>query len=221
MYNKDEIVYPVFLKCCNLCENNFWRNIFIDLSKSLTPYGTYISKDYFCCSYKNKEFSYKIDESLEPEVIFNDVTSLLKNKLKLRSLNEKIHQLENLRNNNKNDKLNWNSIRKKSSRKLLIEKFIIEKSKQYNLKLKQQKNLLNLIYYFILIKSINYKDIIFEGKKIVEIPGIKFSNKTIEIEEHLKKIFVSENSNKIQNNIMKSNWDKYLRDIHKLCHSLE
>lgn len=220
MYNKEEIIYPVFLKCCNLCKNNFWVNIFVDLSKGVTPYGTYISKHYFCCSYKNKEFSYKILNDTEPEKLHADVTNLLKNKLKLTSLNEKLQQINTLKSRNKKDDT-WNSIRKRSTRKMLLEKFVAVKGNEYNLSLKERKKLLNLIYYFSLTKSLTHKDFLMENKKIVSINGITFNDEKVVIDPCLKQINVCDTSTKKVKNTMKSNWVKYLKDIHKVSQSLE
>ena len=61
---KREIVYPIFLECCQFTDDKFWENVFEDLAYGKTPYGTYISKDFLCCSYKKKEFSYKIEKKL-------------------------------------------------------------------------------------------------------------------------------------------------------------
>ena len=57
---RKEILYPIFLECYNHSDDIYWQNIFEDLSYGISPYGTYFSKDYLCCNYKKKEFSYKI-----------------------------------------------------------------------------------------------------------------------------------------------------------------
>lgn len=220
MYSKEEIIYPVFLKCCNLCENNFWVNIFVDLSKGITPYGTYISKDYFCCSYKNKEFSYKISNEADTEKLYADVIYLLKHKLKLTSLNEKLEQINTLKSKNKKEET-WNSIRKRSTRKMLLEKYVVEQASEHNLSLKERKKLLNLIYYFTLIKSLSHKDFIMENKKIVSIKGISFEPGRVVIDSELKEINVYDTSIKKTKNTMHSNWTKYLKEIHKVSQSLE
>ena len=85
---KREIIYPIFLECCQFTDDKFWENVFEDLAYGKTPYGTYISKDFLCCSYKKKEFSYKIEKKL-PKDVYNDVYDLLTNKLGLLSPLEK------------------------------------------------------------------------------------------------------------------------------------
>ena len=76
MVMKKEILYPVFLECLQFTNDFFWENIFEDLAYGKTPYGTYINKDFLCCNYKDKEFSYKIEKK-EPELLYNDILFLL------------------------------------------------------------------------------------------------------------------------------------------------
>ena len=89
---KKEIVYPVFLECCEFATDSFWDNVFEDLAYGKTPYGTYINKNFLCCSYKNKEFSYKIERK-EPIELYTDIYDLLTKKLGIMSHKEKIDQL--------------------------------------------------------------------------------------------------------------------------------
>ena len=82
---KNDLIYPIFLDCCLFTDNDFWKYILEDLAYGRSPYGTYIKKDFLCCNYKNKEFSYKINQKKEPEVIYNEIHDLLYNKLGLLS----------------------------------------------------------------------------------------------------------------------------------------
>lgn len=224
MYSNEDILFPIFLKCCKLCkDSNFWSTIFQDLSKGIPPYGTYISKNYLCCSYKNKEFSYFIDNTLDSETVYKDIKRIFINKLQLTSLNEKIEKFKSIQENNnvKEDIKCWSDIRKKNARNIFLDKFIVEKSKDNNLSLKQSKTLLKLIYYFILIRTISHKNIIFENGKIESIKGITFSDKNIHIDNELHKENFNESNIKSVPNLMKNNWDKYIKDIYKLCQSIE
>jgi len=220
MYNKEDILYPIFLKCCTLCkENNFWSTIFEDLSKGITPYGTYISKDYLCCSYKSKEFSYYIIDKTDVETVYKDIKHLLKNKLGLTSLNEKLEQFKSMQNN-KTENIDWASVRKKNAKNLFIDKFVIKKSKEYNLSIKKARELIKLIYYFNLIRTINQKDIIFENGEITEIKGISFSDKKIHVDILITTKVFTETTQKVIPNTMRTNWQKYIKEIHKLSQSI-
>ena len=81
MVLKKEIIFPVFLNCIQYITDSFWVNIFEDLAYGITPYGSYISKSFLCCNYKDKEFSYKIERK-EPEQLYNDVLFLLSKYIK-------------------------------------------------------------------------------------------------------------------------------------------
>jgi hypothetical protein len=60
MLVKKEIIYPIFLECCQYADDTFWENIFEDLAYGKSPYGTYISKDFLCCGYKKKSLVTKL-----------------------------------------------------------------------------------------------------------------------------------------------------------------
>ena len=79
MVIKKDIIYPIFIECLNFCENKFWLSIFEDLAYGKSPHGTFIHKNFFCCNYKGKEFSYKIEE-IEPKNIYSDIFNLLTKK---------------------------------------------------------------------------------------------------------------------------------------------
>ena len=64
---KKDIIYPIFLECCEYTKDEFWRSIFEDLAYGITPQGTFISKGSLCCSYKRKQFSYTIQRK-EPQI---------------------------------------------------------------------------------------------------------------------------------------------------------
>ena len=85
MTGKKDILYPIFLECLQYTTDTFWENIFEDLAYGKTPYGTYINKNFLCCNYKNKEFSYKIEKK-NADQLYNDVFNLLAKKLGLLSL---------------------------------------------------------------------------------------------------------------------------------------
>src|SRR3990167_6486747 len=169
---KKEIVYPVFLECCQYASDAFWESVFEDLAYGKAPYGTYISKNFLCCSYKNKEFSYKIERK-EPKILYDDVYKLLTEKLGILSHKEKaqkklvFHELEK---NIKESRQDWASIRRKNIKDVMYEKYVIDMKEKYSLNIKQCKNLLSIIF-----KTITSKDITYSDNKIQDIHGIDFS----------------------------------------------
>jgi len=218
MYNKDEIIYPVFLKCCLYAPDKFWSSIFEDLSHGITPYGTYISKNYFCCKYKNKEFSYFIQNDKDPKVVYDEIYNILTTKLKILSIDQKFNMdcdFENFQNNIKNSKDSWTSIRKKVSKDIIIEKYVTKMKKKYDLSHKQSKYLLKLIHLGIVLKTLNNKDIIYENGEIIDIEGIEIIDKKVLLKKDLFKNIEFNNETLSTENYMKDNWEKYLRELSK------
>ena len=80
MPQKKELIYPFFLECCQFTKDLFWVTIFENLAYGEAPYGTYISKGYLCCSFKNKKFTYKIERK-DAEILYRDIHNLLTNKV--------------------------------------------------------------------------------------------------------------------------------------------
>ena len=216
---KKEIVYPIFLECCELIEDTFWKNVFEDLSYGKCPYGTYISKDFLCCNYKNKEFSYKI-ESKNPKQLYNDIYILFIKKLGLLSHKDKIEKkinFDNIESEIKEYRKSWSNIRKKNIKDLLIENYVIDMKKRYLLTIKQTRNLLSMIFIGMVFKVINVKDIDYEEGIIKNINGISFKNKQVVFEKDMYKFDVNPASYVIiEKNLMSDSWYKYLETLKKI-----
>lgn len=217
---KKEIIYPIFLECCQYTSDIFWENVFEDLSYGKTPYGTYITKDFLCCNYKDKEFSYKIEKNKDPEVLYNDIFSLLSKKLGLLSQRDKIKKkidFYNIEEDIKEGRKKWSNIRKKNIKDLLIEKYVIDMKNKHSLSVKQAKYLLSIIFIAMVFKVITVKDIQYENGKINHIDGIEFEKKKIILLRDVYNIETNFNSCiLIEPNLMSYNWDKYLITLKKL-----
>lgn len=216
---KKDLVYPIFLECCQFATDIFWENIFEDLAYGKTPYGTYISKDFLCCSYRNKDFSYKIEQK-DPKVIFNELYNLLSAKLGLLSQSEKVTKrkaFKDLENTMKDTRKNWNDIKKKNIKELLIELYVTDMQTKHSLSTKQAKHLLFIIFIAIVFKAITNNNINYENNRIQHIEGIDFVKKQIIIKKNLYKLEVSFAPNIVMDKkLMSDNWDKYLKDLKKL-----
>ena len=216
---KKEIVYPIFLECCEFIEDTFWKNVFEDLAYGKCPYGSYISKDFFCCNYKNKEFSYKIEKK-DTQVLYNDIYDLLVKKLGLLSHKDKIKKkvdFVNIENSIKEYRKNWSNIRKKNIKDLLIENYVIDVKNKHSLSIKQARNLLSLIFIGMVFKVITVKDIMYEDGVIQNIEGISFKDKEIVLE---RDIYEFESNTLpfviIEKKLMADTWEKYLENLKKL-----
>jgi hypothetical protein len=218
MPQKKEIIYPFFLECYQFCEDTFWETIFEDLTYGKAPYGTYISKGFLCCSYKNKEFSYKIERK-DPKILFTDIYTLLTDKVGIVSQKEKIRKkivFNELEKNLKQSKDDWASIRRKNIKDVMYEKYVIDMKNKHNLSVQQCKYLLALLTVAIMFKSITTKDIDYQDEKIISINGINFSEGKITLSKPLcSGSEVILDTPMIDNNvkIMAENWPKYLKTL--------
>ena len=219
MTNKHDIIYPIFMECCHFTNDIFWGTIFENLAYGKTPYGTYISKDFLCCKYKKKEFSYKIERK-PADIVYEEVYNLLTNKVGILSQQEKLKKKKNLieiENTIKDSRKNWNDIKKKNLKEILIELYVINIKNKYSLTINQTKYLLSILYIAIIFKVITNKDIEYKDGIIRNIKGIDFVNKQIIIERDLYKLETIFAPNIVMDKkLMSDSWDKYLKDIKKI-----
>jgi hypothetical protein len=216
---KKEILYPMFLECFQFTTDSFWENVFEDLAYGKTPYGTYINKNFLCCNYKNKEFSYKIEKK-DPLLLYNDVYNLLVKKLGLLSVRDKLNKkidFNNIEEDLKNARKNWNNIRKKNIKDLLIENYVINMKNKYNLNVSQSRKLISTIFIGLIFKVFSVKDINYDDGVITSIDGITFEDNKVILE---RDIYDIENDYRkcilIDKQLISDNWEKYLNNLQKL-----
>ena len=215
---KKEIVYPIFLECCQHASDTFWENVFEDLAYGKTPYGTYISKDFLCCSYRKKDFSYKIERK-DAKQVHDEVHNLLITKLGLFSPQERVKQkkdFDEYESSMRFSRNSWSSIRKKSIKELLIELFVTRMKNEYSLSLKQSRHLLSAIFMAMVFKVITSDDIEYEEGGIQSIDGIDFSKGQVIINRNLYNLNVSVAPRLVlDKSRMSDNWTKYLKDLRR------
>lgn len=215
---RKEIIYPIFLECCQYADDTFWENIFEDLAYGKAPYGTYISKDFLCCNYKKKEFNYKI-ENKEASKMFDEVYNLLTKKLGLLSQKEKVKKRKafiDAEESIKESRKNWSDIRKKNTKELLIELYVTRMKNKHSLSIKQARYLLSIIMISLIFKVIVAEDIDYRDGSIHHIEGIDFTKNHIFIERDLYKFEVSFAPHIVlDKKLMSDNWEKYLKELRK------
>ena len=175
MYVK-KLVYPFFLDCCQYTDNIFWEDIFANLAFGKPPCGSYISENFLCCRLKQKEFNYKI-ENKDSKTVYKEVFSLLRNRLGIFSHQDKVEKI--------NDIKNWNDIKKKKIKELLIELYVSRMRTKYSLSIKQARYLLSTILIAMVFKVITVNDIDYSNGRINKIEGINFSKKQVIITRNL------------------------------------
>ena len=216
---KREIAYPVFLEACQYTEDVYWENIFEELAYGKAPYGTYISKGFLCCSYKRKEFSYKLEKK-DAKTVFEDVYNLLTNKLGLLSQREKLDKrkaFSEYEDTIKDSRQTWTDIKKKNIKELLIELYVVRMKKKHSLSLKQSRHLLSIITVALCFKVLTGDDIFYKDGQIASIEGIDFLNKQVVIKRNLYSLETSFAPNiMLDKKLMADSWEKYLKDLRKL-----
>jgi len=216
---RKEIIYPIFIQCSQYASDSFWENIFEDLAYGKCPYGTYISKDFLCCSYKNKDFSYKIEKK-ESQQIYQEVYNLLNKKLGLLSQKERLKKRKAFKDHEeslKDSRKTWGDIRKKNVKELLIELYVTRMKNEHYLTIKQARYLLSILFIAMVFKVITSNDIEYKDGKIEHIKGIEFLRKQIIVKRDLYKLEASFAPTIIlEKKLMVDIWDKYLKDLRKI-----
>lgn len=201
---KKTLFYPIFLQCLNFITDPFWRFVYEDLAYGKCPYGLYLQKNYLCCSIKNKEFSYKIENHKSIDEIYNDTYSLLKNRVGILSEKEKLIQREKIQHLKFFDKKDeWINVKKKMIRDTLLENFVLQKANSFFLSINVSKKVLSLVIIGLMFKTLNSKDIVYINGYIHDIKGFVFQPKRVLI---TKNVFL----NKFQKNNDDDNVSKYL-----------
>lgn len=217
MVDIKDIVYPIFLECCSFCEDLFWENIFEKLAYGEAPTGSYINKGYICCTYKDREFNYKIVRK-DPKVIYDELYHIFTTKLSILSMREKFKkkiEFQLLETQIKESRTNWFDIKRKNIKKLLIEQYIIHLKNKHSLSMKTTHHLLSLIMLSIIFKVITSKDIIYDNNKIVDIKGISIVDNNITFDKDIFEIIDDSSGQKATKNVryLSEHWDKYLKKV--------
>lgn len=182
---KRDIIYPIFLECCKFTDS-YWSQIFEELSYGKCPYGSYINKNFLCCNFKGKEFSYPIDITKTPENIYKEVYQLLHDKLGVSSNKQRLDKIKNMEESDTNWKhKKWNNIKKKNIKDIIIENYIIYNRKKFNLDNQNTFRLKNIITSAIIFKTITTKDINYNNGIIDSINGISFDENRLIIDDSL------------------------------------
>jgi len=218
MLVKKELLYPIFLECSQHADDTFWENIFEDLAYGKAPYGTYISKDFLCCGYKNKEFSYKIEKKTST-TIYKEIYTLLTKRLGLLSQREKVKKRKiftDLEDSIKDTRKKWVDIKKKNMRELLIELYVTRMKSKYMLTSKQAKYVISIILIAIVFKVITAVNIHYSDGRINSIDGIDFNKKQVIIKRDLYSLEVNFAPHIfIDKKVMADNWEKFLENLRK------
>ena len=209
-----ELLYPFFIECIDLTSDNFWKGVFEDLAYGYAPYGAYVNKGYIICNYKDKEFNYRITDKPVIE-LYNDIYNLFTTKLNIVSSKEILNRKKN-NETYQEEIVDWNNIKKKNIKDFLIENWVIENKKKYNLTIKQVRYLISIIFIALIFKVIVAKDITIRNGGIEKINGISFEEGRINVE---KDVYKTQSACSIEllseKFLMSDEWEKYINGLRK------
>lgn len=164
-----ELLYPIFMQVYLLCENVFWKSIFNDIAHGDMPYEIFIDDEYLYTKDITYYYKDKPLKTLETDII-NIYNSTIFSTDEIEQLDALLYQEFD----------SWRTIKKKSVKDVLIEKYILLMGRQFNIPMKKLQKIYKLIILAINFKIISNHDIHYNtGTHYIDkITGIDFSIKT-------------------------------------------
>ena len=139
------------------------------------PGKTYITDNQLCCKHNNKTHVLKIYANM-PIRFRHDLHVFLHDTLEIRTSDEIREMIEHLDGSTEaiSQIDSWTAIKKKSIKEIIIDQFVIDMQKKYQLGIRTARDLLADIYVYILFKFIQPVDIKIAGGRIQEISCLSF-----------------------------------------------
>ncbi len=217
---KCNIVYPIFSECVKYTNDEFWKNLFDDLSLGKYPKSIYISGGTIYPSNKRKGFSYIIptNEDKSPQEVATELRTLLIENTSICSTTDISEKRKELKEKNLNvdeitNETTWSKIKKKNIREILIIKYVIRMKEEHKLNWEQTRGLNSLIQMGFIYKMQTSKNVHFNNKQIQKIDGIVFDKKSNQfINEYIdNEIPIEKDENEEnENNYLSLYWDRYV-----------
>lgn len=171
----NEIIYPLFLECCNYCDNDSSVELFTNLSCGIPPKCTFIVDNKLYYSNSGDKY-YDMNTNNDSRQIYNDMMDIFKDV----TCTTNYDNYDNDEEYNLNI-INWADIRKKSIKDYYYQKYVLSMKDEYGLTIRQCRILYNIIILSLNFKSLTSDDILFQDNQIVKIKGIVFGNGSFNI----------------------------------------
>ena len=208
MYVPSQVIYPVFVECCQYVSDSYWETIFMNLAtNNPTSCQLSIQKNNIVSTKTDNSFEYCF-EGVDAKTIYTDLKSLVQ----IESTDTKTCGYDD-----------WSSIRKKGIKDLLVEMFVIDKQREYELSVEQSRHLLSFVLLSIAIKTIDSDMITLSDDKIQDIKGISFEKGSITISDDFDTdidVDMSYRNVAQKENNMNTEWEKHLTNLRKKMKSM-
>jgi CRISPR/Cas system-associated exonuclease Cas4 (RecB family) len=222
---KNNILYPIFLECIQYTNDDFWKNLFEELSYGKCHKSIYISNGTIYSSNKKKSFSYIIPESKNKnsQEVFTDIRKLLMENTSICSAIDISTKKEELKENQIDDEItddtSWGEIRKKNLREIFLIKYSVNMKKKYKLSWAVTRQLYSMIQVGFIYKTIVSKDVNFHNKQIENIEGIEYDKELKRFVNHFADNDPKEKEEEYEDN--NSNylyyyWDRYVSGMSRI-----
>jgi hypothetical protein len=205
---KRNLIFPFFLKCAELCKDDFWKQVLEDMSYGKPPKNILVYDKNLVLNVGKKKESFSFENLGEKEFI-EKVIPFLQNNISLYSCNDVkkrqaiIEQLKKEKEKIKKSK--WTQIRKSNPKKIFLLRFVHEKKQEFDLSWNTSTKLYNELFD-VLFKQGMSKKVDFEDGKIISVEGLDFYDKSysfLKLDEQTNK------SNKSSKKITK--WEAYVK----------
>lgn len=219
---KNTVIYPIFAECTKYTSDDFWKNLFDELSIGKCPKSIYISNGTIYSSNKRRGFSYiiPVHNSKGSNEVFTEIRELLINNTSICSAVDVMAKKEEIREKHDdeiNNKTTWSEIRKKNLREILIIKFVVRMKNKYKLSWHVSRHLYSLIQIGFIYKTQSSKDVNFKNRRIESIDGIVFDeDQKLFVNEFLDNEVPKEKEEiEDTNNYLYYYWDRYVSAMSK------
>ncbi len=209
------ITYPIFLACRDCTTDPFWKRIFENLAYGETPRGIYFKENNIYSITKKKEFNYSfINKDIDE--IYKDIHHLfseiygLKSKGDMTKKKEVFEEFQKANSTRRSEDL-WNKIKKKTLKDNLIQDYVIDSQREYNLSEKDMRRLYFFVSVGTVFKLFNSTDIYLKGGYIKSIDGIELSEGVLRINRKFEEPIIKKETGKTI--YLYALWESYLKTL--------
>lgn len=177
--NNGTVIYPIFKQAIKYAEGDlFWIKILEDASEGVFPKMHRYKDGILSCKKKNKFFTKEINQE-DPVECLQNVQDFMKDNgfYSDRDNALKLEKINNLREEESKKDLQWNKIRSKKIKKVLISNYIFHLQNRYLLSNIEQSDLINKIRLATSSGLINNNTVIMENKQIINITVLCYDAK--------------------------------------------
>jgi hypothetical protein len=180
---KKGIIYPLFFEVSERCEDEYWKQFFMDISIGKPVKGIIVNNGQICSQNKKKGFDYMFVYK-NAEDILNELLPILEKNyntcseknIKSRNVIDQVKQeLKEIKNSK------WSKIRRKNIKKSLLLDYITDVQKKYNIPLNKCIFIYDTLSFHANSQLMSKIVIMNEGK-IESINGLTFTEGNIQME---------------------------------------